>query len=338
MKSKPRDGGRNAQLARTLQVLRELSRSDGLSLARLAAQFGTTERTIRRDLDALQEAGFFLKAEEDRSDRRKVWKLDLAAQANSLNAMLDEGHFLALRIAMGQGGPVRSDETVFSALEDLHVKIENAVGERGREQLLAIDQCFHSYEKQAYREAPAGVLWPLVTAISERRLCRVTYRKPQRTPSNKTFDILPLRIFAHQGAPYLMCHIRKHATYATLNLHRVKKLELLTQCAEVPRDFDPERFENAAFGVHTGDQVTRYVLRFDAEVAVYIRERTWHSSQSLTEIADGGVELTFTCGASWEVSAWVASWRHWVHVVEPSELRDELLEIGKLLVERYGER
>ena len=197
MRSKTRDGGRNAQLARTLQIRRELARTSGSSLAQLAANFGTTERTIRRDLVAPQEAGFPLSAEEQ-PDRRKIWKLDVAANTRELNTMLDKGHFLALRIAMGQGGPVRSDDTVFSALEDLHQKIEKAVGERGRKQLLAIDQCFHSYEKQAYREAPPGVLWQLVTAISERRICRVTYRKPQRTPSDKTFDVLPLRICAHQ--------------------------------------------------------------------------------------------------------------------------------------------
>jgi proteasome accessory factor B len=337
MKAKPRDGGRNAQLVRTLQILRELSRDAGLSLAQLAAHFGTTERTIRRDLIALQEAGFPLSADE-RPDRRKGWRLDAGAKARELNVMLDKGHFLALRIAMGLGGPIRPGNTVFSALEDLHVKIEKAVGERGRKQLLAIDQCFHSYEKQAYRDAPPEVLWQLVTAISERRLCRVTYRKPQRISSEKTFEILPLRIFAYQGAAYLMCHIRKHSAYATLNLQRVKTLKLLAQCAEVPSDFDPARFENAAFGVHTGARATRYVLRFDADVAAYIREREWHPHQTLTDLEGGDVELNFTCGASWEVSAWVASWRHWVHVVEPAELRDELREMGAMLVERYSDR
>jgi hypothetical protein len=64
MKSNPRDSGRNAQLVRTLQILRELTRNAGLSLAQLAEYSGTTERTVRRDLAAFQEAGFPLSAEE----------------------------------------------------------------------------------------------------------------------------------------------------------------------------------------------------------------------------------------------------------------------------------
>ena len=68
-----------------------------------------------------------------------------------------------------------------------------------------------------------------------------------------------------------MCRVVEHAAYATLNLQRIRKLTLLDRQAEVPSDFVPERFENAAFGVHTGGELTRFVLRFEAEVAAYIR-------------------------------------------------------------------
>jgi proteasome accessory factor B len=67
-------------------------------------------------------------------------------------------------------------------------------------------------------------------------------------------------------------------------------------------------------------------------VADYIRERTWHPSQQLTELTEGRVELSFSCGQSWEVSAWVASCRHWVEVLEPKGLRRELCELGEALV------
>jgi len=199
MRSKPRDGGRNAQLRRTLGILQELDRGARASLAQLAERFGTTERTIRRDLIALQEAGFPLSGEDKPDDRRKLWTLDAGAQSRDLRNLLDEGHFLALRVAMGQGGPARSYETVFSALEDLHQKVEKALGKRGRERLRQIDLAFYSYEKQAYREAPRDVLWLLVTAIVERRLCRVTYRKPEPRARDKSYEIQPLRVFAHQG-------------------------------------------------------------------------------------------------------------------------------------------
>ena len=45
--------GRNAQLVRTLSVPRDLDRLGGVDLYELAERYGTTVRTIRRDLEAI---------------------------------------------------------------------------------------------------------------------------------------------------------------------------------------------------------------------------------------------------------------------------------------------
>jgi WYL domain len=65
-------------------------------------------------------------------------------------------------------------------------------------------------------------------------------------------------------------------------------------------------------------------------------ERVWHPSQKLRELRVGGVELTFTCGESFEIASWVASWREWVVAVAPTALRSELAQFGQTLVRRYG--
>jgi predicted DNA-binding transcriptional regulator YafY len=337
MASKARDGGRNAQLRRMLNMLRELSRTGtGFSLAQLSERYGTDERTIRRDLDALREEGFPIVSEKSVENNSKLWRLDTSDHTRRLNKLVDVAHYMALRVAMGTGGPVRNDTTIFSALEDLHAKIETVIGERGRAQLKAIDQAFLSYEKQAYLLTPPDVLWLLVEAITARRLCRMTYRGAQHAGHAKTFVVLPLRIFAHTGTSHLMCYVPKHASYVPLNLQRLEEVKLLDETAQIPDDFDSEHLEESAFGLHQGTELTRYVMRFDPEVSVYIRERLWHKSQELEELPDGSVKLTFTCGASWEVDAWVASWRHWVHVFEPATLQEQLHDLGVVLAERYA--
>jgi predicted DNA-binding transcriptional regulator YafY len=335
MAAKPIDGGRNAQLRRALNMLRELNRSTGLSIAQMAERYGTDERTIRRDLEAFQEEGLPLTAETGENNR-KLWRLQATDHARQLSKMVDSSHYMALRLAMDQGGPVRNDLAIFGALEDLHEKIEKVIGQRGRAQLRALDQAFLSYEKQAYRQTAPDVMWLLVAAITERRLCRVAYRAALHAGREKSFVVLPLRIFVHTGAAHLLCHVPKHNTYIPLNLQRLSKLERLDEKAEVPSDFDPDMLEKSAFGVHQGGAPTHYRLRFAAEVALYIRERLWHPSQELVELPKGEIELSFTCGASWEVSAWVSSWRHWVHVLEPSTLQAELHALGETLQQRYS--
>lgn len=49
---------RNRQIVRQWNLLRQLSRGRGNTYTDLAHSLGVSDRTIRRDLDALQEAGF----------------------------------------------------------------------------------------------------------------------------------------------------------------------------------------------------------------------------------------------------------------------------------------
>ena len=64
---------RNAEIVRQWRLLRELEGSRGVTIRQMADLTGVTTRTIRRDLDALQEAGFALYDEAVESEKR--WKL-----------------------------------------------------------------------------------------------------------------------------------------------------------------------------------------------------------------------------------------------------------------------
>ena len=65
---------RNAEVIRQWTILREIEASRGATIRRLAETTGVTTRTIRRDLEALQEAGFPLY--DEAGDVAKRWKLD----------------------------------------------------------------------------------------------------------------------------------------------------------------------------------------------------------------------------------------------------------------------
>lgn len=324
---------RNAQLVRILSILRDLDRLGGADLYELAERYGTTVRTIRRDLDALQEAGLPLVEETD--GRRKRWRVAYGDRLQHLSGLLDATHYLALRVAMGHEASLRST-LVFEALADLSDKIEEAVGPRGRSQLDAIQRCFLSHEKFAYQSSAPDVLWPLVSAIDGRRVCLVRYRAPGTDPPGKLFRILPLRLFAHDGAVYLFAWVLRHRRVILLNLRRLKSLKVLSERA-VPPKFDPERWLSSAFELVGSGEPVRYVLRFERGVADYIRERKWHETQRLRELPGGGVELRFESPAeSYEVASWVASWRDAVEVLQPATLRTELSKLGHWLQGRYA--
>jgi predicted DNA-binding transcriptional regulator YafY len=290
-------------------------------------------RTIRRDLAGLQAVGLPL-AEEPGEGKKKRWRLAYRDKLSRLAELLEVTHYLALRVAMDGGVSRRG--SLFTALEDLADKIEDHLGPVEKQRLEEILSAFHSYEKQAYQRAAPDVLWPLISAIAEKRLCRVVYRAPRRAAVDKEIRLLPLRIFVYQQAPYLHAFVPKHKEVITLNLQRLRELTVLAERAAPPRGYDPEKLEASAFGVFAGKQPATYRLRFSSEIAPYIRERRWHPSERRRELDGGRLELSFTCGESYEVTAWVASWRHHVEVLAPENLRRELAEFAAWLTAAYG--
>lgn len=328
------DAQRNEQVVRILRLLRDLDREGGADLYELATRFGTTTRTIRRDLEAIEEAGIPV-VSESHDGPRKRWRLDTGAP-DRLSRLLEASHFLALRMAMAESAALRKNDRLYAVLEDLAERIEKAIGTKGRAELRALDAAFFSWEKFAWREAPPDLLWPLVDAIARRRLVRVTYRAPSSGNKPRQYRVLPLKLVVHDGALYLHAWQSHFKTVLLLNLQRLTALEVQSETAELPEAYDPDQLERTAFGIFIGKTLTNFELEFDAFARPYIEERTWHPSQRLTARADGGVTLRFTCTPSYEVTNWIASWREHVVVTAPAAQRDTLRAYGAWLQRTYG--
>lgn len=334
--TKPRKDERNDQLVRALEMITVLDRSVGMTVYELAEHFAKSTKTIGRDIKALQ--GAHLPIDCEMRGKRKVWRVDIKKHWKDFATLIDASHYLALRVAMEPGAAVGDGTPLWADLDDLARKIEQAVGPAGKARLTAIETAFFSYEKRRYEQLPPDILWPLVQAIGDRRLCRVTYRAPSETPKDKTYDVLPLRLFAYDGAMYLLCHTPKFGSILKLNLQRLQRMRVLKRTARPPRDFDPAAIADAAFGLVAGGERTTYRLRFASYLAPFIRERRWHPSQKLAERDDGAVDLTFTCDASYEVEAWVQSWGEGVEVLAPASLRARMREVAEALLEMYPAR
>lgn len=64
---------RNRTLVRTYRLIALLRSCGGCTLARLSSELGVTSRTVRRDLDALQDAGVAIW--DDKPDDVRRWRL-----------------------------------------------------------------------------------------------------------------------------------------------------------------------------------------------------------------------------------------------------------------------
>lgn len=322
--------GRNDQVVRILRMLSDLSIS-AADIYELSERYGTTDRTIRRDLDALEQSGVLLTREVGDDTSKARWSID---RNKSGLTDIDATHFIALTLALREGQVLRSSQLA-GHFEDFSDRVEEAMGPKARAYLQRVDEAFFSWDKFAWRNANRTHLVLLLDAIIACRKCSVEYRAPTSGNKVRKYDVLPLKLLVHQGSLYLHAWQPKHQKVLALNVNRLVKVTPTEEVVKRPEGYDPEQLAQSAFGIFIGPEAVAYELHFDPEMRPYIEERQWHPTQQLSELPGGWLKVEFKCVPSYEVSNWVASWRQHVKVVQPQALRDELSAYGAWLATQY---
>ena len=161
-------------------------------------------------------------------------------------------------------------------------------------------------------------------AITERRICNVTYRAIT-TGQSKTYSIIPFRFLYHYDGVYLLCRNPNYDNLLTLAAERIQELEVTSQSFEDSIDSNVEEQLHQAFGVVLESPMAVQV-RFSASQAPYIKQRIWHPSQEIKELDDGAIVLSFRAGGMYEIKSWILSHGASAEVLAPASLREEIIE------------
>jgi len=133
----------------------------------------------------------------------------------------------------------------------------------------------------------------------------------------------PYRIWFFNGTFYLVGHCHLRNEIRIFALERIKMLKLTDRQFTVPEDFDFEDMMRASFGAFKG-KPERVRIRFDKEVAGYVEERVWHSSQKLHPQNDGSLIFDADIAVNEELKTWILSWGPSAEVLQPQKLVDEI--------------
>ena len=136
----------------------------------------------------------------------------------------------------------------------------------------------------------------------------------------------PCHLVAYHGNWYLLALNTAAGRVETFALSRCRSLDGTGQHFPSPVAFDPKAFFKDSFGISHADQPWSVRLLFAREVATYIRERTWHSSQKLRQRRDGTLELRLQTSSRKELTRWILSWMPHVRVLAPRQLQERVRE------------
>ena len=119
-------------------------------------------------------------------------------------------------------------------------------------------------------------------------------------------------------------------------LGRMQLLRMLEAKFTRPKNFSADKLLRGSFGVFSGDKPIEIRIWFDAFAARLVRERTWHPSQEIRQLANDEIELKLTLTSTVEISRWILSWGPSAKALAPNELVKEMARKLKETVARYS--
>jgi predicted DNA-binding transcriptional regulator YafY len=130
------------------------------------------------------------------------------------------------------------------------------------------------------------------------------------------------------------CHLREEVRMFVPP--RIQSLRETGERFERPADFRIEEYLDGSFRALRGDgHAWRVRLRFTAKAARWVREKQRHPSQRLRSCKDGSLEVCFRLTHLEEVKRWVLSYGSSCEVLEPAELRQQVVEELRRILAGY---
>ncbi|MCU0242251.1 MAG: WYL domain-containing protein [Vicinamibacteria bacterium] len=310
---------RNSEVVRQWNILKTIEAGRYTSTAALAEEHGVSDRTIRRDIEALQEAGFPLY--DEYSEGHRLWRL-IEGYEQRLTQTFTLSEMAALffgknLMSILAGGPFARDlETAFEKIQDALPKRSLGYLARIQDLFAARPEPFKDYSKKK------DIIEALIDATLHQRRARMVYFS-YHSKEKKTYTIDAYRVLYYHGGLYVYAFTKEHGEVRTFAVERIEKIEVLEQEFEMPRDFDISDYTRGAFGI-AGGRAEPVELIFDKEVGSYIRERVWHESQVMQDGPDGTVIVKMNVVPGWELRSWIKGFLPYVSVIAPATLKAKI--------------
>jgi predicted DNA-binding transcriptional regulator YafY len=175
-------------------------------------------------------------------------------------------------------------------------------------------------------ELPLTLMADAQRAVRERRVMRILYYTAGRDEERER-AIEPHFLANVAGDWMLVAWDRWRDQDRVFMLARVREHAVLEETFRRRPELDPRTYDRHVFRTERGSAGPfEVVLRFDAYQARWIRERTWHPSQELEELPDGGVRLRLRVSGEGDLLRWVLGYGSHVEVEAPPRLRERVAE------------
>ncbi|HWP93438.1 MAG TPA: WYL domain-containing transcriptional regulator [Thermodesulfobacteriota bacterium] len=306
----------------------------GVTIEEIAKGTRKSEKTVRRDLEAIEKT-LRIKLVKEMGDDRK-YRYRMEKQATKFRPlMLSTYEILALYFVRGfahfkdipfvQKNLAEVFNKISLSATESRAKTKNDFLERVSNLfILPRELGGRIYNQRSKME----FLERLIDAALDYKVCEVTHGIGKK---EKKFRIGPLHFFNYRDAMYILGRNMEASSqndediFINLALHRVKDVKVLeNEYFEYPSDFDAGNFfESDIFCFNEDKELIK--LKFALHMRDYILEREWFPNQKIQKHKDGSVTLIFESDLNMILLGWIRGFGPDVEVLGPAELREMII-------------
>jgi proteasome accessory factor B len=177
----------------------------------------------------------------------------------------------------------------------------------------------------------ATIFSEIAKAIGNEQVVEFGYKKLDAKAFEKRM-IEPWHLACVSGQWYLLGYDPSRGARRIFVLGRMQNVSATGRAFANPKpgDEDIQRLFENSFQIWLSENVKleQIVLRFSGRAAQLVRERNWHASQRLQELANGDLEVSLTLNSLEEIVPWILSWGRLCEVVRPARLRKKVSSLG----------
>lgn len=328
---------RNHQASRQLIILKLLESNPGMTLHQIGFHINDgldenyTERTLRRDLEALQQAGVPL-FDEKGEDGKTYWTVPDEYKKTPIP--LTPSELFALQCGKNLLKPLEGT-FISESIRSLYQKLSPNLLPANKTTFDQLQKDIHiapSYSKEF--QDNGQFIEIIKEALEENKVINMSYT-PLRTNRPLKKKINPYGLWYQNGIFYLIGYCHQQKDFRTYVVDRIKSIKMTDEVFTPDLYFKVDEYFKDAFGVFRG-KPERVELIFDKPASKWVRERRWHSSQELASLPGDQIKLRFRVAVTPELIQWVLGFGSQVEVIQPENLRKTIQKEAWKLMKQYG--
>ncbi|OGW06558.1 MAG: hypothetical protein A2889_08545 [Nitrospinae bacterium RIFCSPLOWO2_01_FULL_39_10] len=329
---------RGSNLRKFLKALDLLSKPEGVTIDELQKELEIDRRSVYRQIEFIESLDFPIYDDKIPLEKKKRWKLEVGYLKKLPNMKIPDinltvSEIIALYLLKGEGRLYKGTD-IDKALNSAFAKIKLFVPDGLFDKLNKVKTLLIPLSKFAKDySGKETIIDSLIDAIFQKKTCRIRYHRFY-DDRIKEYRIDPLNFFENDGGLYIFVRKTNTNEIRTLAVERTKKLEITNSSFEYPEDFKPDELLNSSFDI-IYDEPIEVKIWFSAGQSRYIKERKWAKEQSIAEQKDGSIILEMKTSGWFDVKKWIMSFGTDAKVLEPKELREDIIKELKAAANNY---